>query len=200
MFLVTVTVFLLFVDAADAVQDKPSTRPVDEQSARTPPGQDQEIEDIDLLDIEIPVVVTASRREQSVNTLPYAVSIITAEDIRRFGARSVPDALRLATGVDVAELSFGSAGVSPRGMHGFISRQVLVLVDGRQIYDSWFGGAVWSSWPFQLEDIARIEVIRGPAGVTWGANAVHGAINIITKDPRDQRGLTFSASGGSRGS
>ena len=200
MFLVTVTVFLLFVDATDAVQDKPSTPPVDEHSDRKPPGQDQDIEDIDLLDIEIAVVVTASRREQSVNTLPYAVSVITAEDIRRFGARSVPDALRLATGVDVAELSFGSAGVSPRGLHGFISRQVLVLVDGRQIYDSWFGGTLWSSWPVQLEDIARIEVIRGPAGVTWGANAVHGAINIITKDPRDQRGLTFSATAGSRGS
>jgi iron complex outermembrane receptor protein len=74
-----------------------------------------------------------------------------------------------------------------------------VLVDGRQIYDSLFGGTLWGSWPFQLEDIERIEVVRGPGGVTWGANAVSGVVNIITKDPRDQEGLTFSAGGGSRG-
>ncbi|MFQ5502552.1 MAG: TonB-dependent receptor plug domain-containing protein, partial [Phycisphaerae bacterium] len=76
---------------------------------------------------------------------------------------------------------------------------VLVLVDGRQIFDSHFGGTLWGIWPFQLEDIERIEVVRGPGGVTWGANAVNGAINIITKDPRDQLGLTYTAGGGSRG-
>ena len=74
-----------------------------------------------------------------------------------------------------------------------------MLVDGRQIFDSLFGGTLWGAWPFQLEDIDRIEVIRGPGGVTWGANAVNGVINIITKDPADQLGLTLSWSGGSRG-
>ncbi|MHC4676289.1 MAG: TonB-dependent receptor [Planctomycetota bacterium] len=75
----------------------------------------------------------------------------------------------------------------------------MVLVDGRQIIDVLFAGALWGNWPFQLEDIDRIEVIRGPGWVTWGANAVNGVINIITKDPADQLGLTFTASGGSRG-
>lgn len=156
-------------------------------------------EDIDLLELEIPVVVTATRREQKITTVPYAVSIITAEDIRRSGARSVPDALRLVPGVDVAELAYGAVAASPRGLHGILANKTLVLVDGRQIFDAGFGGTVWVTYSFQLEDIERIEVIRGPGGVTWGANAVNGVINVITKDPRDQVGLTFTAGGGSRG-
>ena len=185
-----------------------ATPPTETQPARGQPVTSQPafeeletdgFEDIELLDLEVPVVVTASRHEQKITTVPHAVSVITAEDIRRSGARSVPDALRLVPGIDVAELSFGNAAVSPRGFHGFVARQVLVLVDGRQIFDSLFGGTLWGSWPFQLEDIERIEVIRGPAGVTWGANAVNGVINIITKDPRNQAGLTFTAGGGSRG-
>ena len=147
----------------------------------------------------VQVVVTASRREETILSVPRAISVITAEDIRASGARSIPDALRLAAGVDVAELSYGNAAVSPRGFHAFASRYVLVLVDGRQIFDSLFGGTAWGSWPFQLEDVARIEIIRGPAGVTWGANAVNGVINIITKDPRDQLGVTATLGGGSRG-
>lgn len=161
--------------------------------------QDDGLEDIDLLDLEVPMVVTAARYEQKLSTLPYAVSVITATDIRRAGARDITDALRLATGMDVAALASGSSAVSPRGFHGFVGRQVLVLVDGRQIFNSLFGGALWGVWPFQIEDIARIEVIRGPGGVTWGANAVNGVINIITKDPRDQLGLTLAAGGSSRG-
>ena len=149
--------------------------------------------------MEVQVVVTASRREQAITKVPYAISVITADDIRATGALSIPDALRLAAGVDVADLSFGVAAVSPRGFHGFIASHVLVLVDGRQIFDSLFGGTLWGGWPFQLEDIERIEVIRGPGGVTWGANAVNGVINIITKDPADQQGVTVTTSGGSRG-
>ncbi len=149
--------------------------------------------------MNVQVVVTASRREQEISAVPFAMSVITAEDIRAAGVRSVPDALRLVPGVDVAELSFGHAAVSTRGFQGFLSNKVLVLVDGRQIFDSLFGGTTWGAWPFQLEDIARIEVIRGPGGVTWGANAVNGVINVITKDPDDQLGLTLTFSGGSRG-
>jgi iron complex outermembrane receptor protein len=171
----------------------------DNAQAQENPADEEKLEDIDLLELEVPVVVTAARRPQNLATVPYAMSVITAEDIRRLGARTIPDALRLASGVDVADLSFANAAVSPRGFQGFVARQVLVLVDGRQIFDSLFGGTLWGSWPFQLEDIERIEVIRGPGGVTWGANAVNGVINIITKDPADQLGLTLSAGGGSRG-
>lgn len=167
--------------------------------AGTPPPAASDVADIELLDLDVATVVTAARHEQPINTVPYAVTVITADDIRRSGARSVPDALRLAAGVDVAELSYGNAAVSPRGLHGFLAHATLVLVDGRQIFDPFFGGTVWGSWPFQLEDIERIEVIRGPGGVTWGANAMNGVINIITKDPRDQSGLTATGGGGSRG-
>lgn len=146
------------------------------------------------------VVVTGSRREQRKEDLPYALSVITRNDMRAAGCRSIPDALRLAAGVDVADLSYGQSAVSTRGLHGFLTRSVLVLVDGRQIFDSLFGGTVWGSWPFQLEDIERIEVIRGPGGVIWGANAENGVINIITRDPKDQLGTTLSLNGGSRGS
>lgn len=175
----------------------------DQKESDTPVGEPvlyDDIEDLSLLELEIPVVVTAARREQKITTVPYAISIVTAQDIRRSGARSIPDALRLVPGVDVADLSFGNAAVSPRGFHGFLARQVLVLVDGRQIFDSLFGGTVWGAWPFLLEDIDRIEVIRGPGGVTWGANALNGVINIITKDPADQMGLRSTSGGGSRGS
>ncbi len=161
--------------------------------------EESEFDEMALLELDIPMVVTASRHEQKLSTVPYAMSIITAEDIRRSGARTIPDALRLAPGVDVADLSFGNSAVSPRGFHGFLSSQVLVLVDGRQIFDSLFAGTLWGSWPFQLEDIARIEVIRGPGGVTWGANAVNGVINIITKSPKDQQGWTILSRAGSRG-
>lgn len=161
------------------------------------------LDDIDLFDLDVPdamIVVSATRRAQKMSRLPYAAGVVTAEDIRRAGAQSVPDALRLVPGVDVADLSSNVWAVSPRGLHGFISSQSLVLVDGRQIVDSAFSTVAWGSWPFQVEDIERIEVIRGPSGVTWGANALHGIINIVTKDPRDQLGLTVSGGGGSRGS
>ena len=185
-------------DAASQAQEAPeATQPA------TAPAVDEirplDDEDVDLLDLDVPVVVTVTRRAQNVATMPYAINVITAEDIRRSGARTVPDALRQAVGIDIADLAYGASAVSPRGFYGFLSNQVLVLVDGRQIYDSMFGGALWGSWPFQLEDIERIEVIRGSAGLTWGANAVNGGINVITKDPSDQLGLTYTGGGGSRG-
>jgi len=151
--------------------------------------------------MDVETVVTGLRGgKRTTKDMPYAVSVITAEDIRRAGSRSVPDALRLVPGVDVADLLYGFSAVSPRGFYTAQSNQALVLVDGRQIYDSFFGGTIWGSWPFQLEDIERIEVIRGPAGVTWGANATNGVINIVTKDPADQQGLTSVNRAGSRGS
>ncbi|MFQ5430329.1 MAG: TonB-dependent receptor plug domain-containing protein [Phycisphaerae bacterium] len=208
-------VFLLSTCAASAQEaaderDQPNARPSETESAAWGGEEDAGFGGVDdatdfadlsleeLMDVQ--VVVTAARHEQKITTVPFAISVVTADDIRAAGARSIPDALRLVPGMDVADLSHGNAAVSPRGFHGFIANQVLVLVDGRQIFDSLFGGTLWGSWPFQLEDIERIEVIRGPGGVTWGANAANGVINIITKDPGDQIGLTSTSGGGSRGS
>ena len=172
--------------------------PSGQPEERAHDGND-DLGDIDLLALEVPTVVTAARRAQKISHVPYAISVVTAEDIRASGARTVADALRLVPGMDVAELSSAQQGVSPRGLHGLLAVQLLVLVDGRQIFDAMFGGTLWGVWPFQLEDIDRIEVIHGPGGVTWGANAASGVVNIITKDPRDQQGLTLATSAGSRG-
>jgi iron complex outermembrane receptor protein len=191
----------LVTAVAHAQETPPGTPPApagEPAQADTAPAEGA-LEDIELLELDIPEVVTASRHKEKLTSVPHAISVITREDIRRAHARSVPDALRLVPGVDVAELTFGEAAVAPRGFHGFISNQTLVLVDGRQIFDSLFGGTAWGSWPFQLDDIERIEVIRGPGGVTWGANAVNGVINIITRDPGDEPGLSMSGGGGSRG-
>lgn len=176
-----------------------TSQPVDAPDMPDEAALFDDLDDVALLELELPTVVTAARRPQRMGAVPYAISVITAEDIRRSGARSVPDALRLVPGMDVAELSFGQYAVAPRGAHAFSANKILVLVDGRQIFDAYFGGTIWSAWPMQLGDIERIEVIRGPAGGSWGANAADGVINIITKDPEDQIGLTYHALGGSRG-
>lgn len=158
------------------------------------------VDDVDLFELELPeVVFAAGRREQEVETLPYSISVITAEEIRRAGALTVADAIRLAPGTNVAQYSGNSASVSIRGFQGLLSKQLLVLVDGRQIFDPFFGGTLWGIWPFQIEDIERIEIIRGPAGLTWGPNAVNGVINIITKSPVDQPAFVFRAGAGTQG-
>jgi iron complex outermembrane recepter protein len=192
--------FLSLVTCRASGQTGPIDAELPVSSGGVPDEGTNDFADLSLEELmEVAVVVTAGRREQKLIDVPFAISVVTADDIRASGARSIPDALRLVPGVDVADLSFGVAAVSPRGFHGFLSNQVLVLVDGREIFDALFGGTLWGSWPFQLEDIDRIEVIRGPGGVTWGANAVNGVINIITKDPSEQLGLTLTSSGGSRG-
>ncbi len=168
-------------------------------SGLQPAGDSEQLDDIDLLDMKVETVVTGMRRKQDIKDMPYAVSVVTAEDIRRAGARSVPDALRLVPGVDVADGPYGITDAAPRGYWADLSSQTLVLVDGRQVTDTYMSGTFWGTWPFQLEDIDRIEVIRGPAGVIWGANATNGLINIVTKDPADQAGTTVVAKGGSRG-
>ncbi len=190
----------------DAVSDTPLAEAQPTDGAGNNVNEDvasldtpDDFEDIELLELDVPVVVTAARREEKITQVPYAVYIVTREDIRRAGALTIPDALRLVPGVDVAALSSNNSAVSPRGLHSFLSRMTLVLIDGRQAFDSFFGGEVWGAWPVQVEDIERIEVIRGPGGVTWGANAVNGVINIITRVPRDQQRFSSITTGGSRG-
>ena len=191
---------LLWVAAAAPAADADLPDPQDAPASRPAASPDEaELEDIDLLTLEVPMVVTAARHQQPITAVPYAVSVITAEDIRRAGADTVADALRLVPGIDVAGLGAGVPAVSPRGFHGFFNSRALVLVDGRTLSDALVGG-MGITWPFRLEDIERIEVIRGPAGVSWGSAAVNGVINVITKDPADQLGLTLRGQGGSRGS
>lgn len=126
---------------------------------------------------------------------PVAIYVITGDDIRRSGVTTIPDALRLAPGVEVAQIDGSKWSVGIRGFGTRLSRDVLVLIDGRTVYTTLFDGTYWEVQDTLLEDIDRIEVIRGPGGTIWGPNAVNGVINIITKSAKDTKG-TFAQAGG----
>jgi iron complex outermembrane receptor protein len=127
---------------------------------------------------------------------PTAIYIITGEDIRRSGATTIPEALRLAPGVEVAQIDANKWSVGIRGFGTRLSRSVLVLIDGRTVYTPLFAGTYWEVQDTLLQDIDRIEVIRGPGGTIWGPNAVNGVINIITKRTQDTQGTYAEVGGG----
>lgn len=148
----------------------------------------------DLLNIK---VTTPSRMPEPAGTVPAAIFVITQEDIRRSGATSIPEALRLAPGVQVSRISAGTWSIGIRGFSDRLSRSMLVLIDGRAVYSPLFAGTYWETQDTVMTDIDRIEVIRGPGGTLWGANAVDGIINIITKATKDTQGLMVTAVAGS---
>ncbi|MEM6605047.1 MAG: TonB-dependent receptor [Pseudomonadota bacterium] len=149
----------------------------------------------ELLDVE---VVSASKRLESVFDASAAVFVITAEDIRRSGVTSIPEALRLAPGVDAAQLDSNKWALSVRGYTQRFANKLQVLIDGRPVYSPVFSGVFWDAQDTMLEDIERIEVIRGPGATLWGANAVNGVINIITKRTEDTQGTLISALAGNQ--
>lgn len=142
-------------------------------------------------------VTTVSRRPQKLTEVASAVFVITQDDIRRSGATSIPDALRMAPGVQVERVGTDKWAVSIRGFNGVYANKLQVLMDGRSVYSPIFSGVLWEQQDTLMEDIERIEVIRGPAATSWGANAVNGVINIITKKAADTQGTLFTAGGGS---
>lgn len=147
----------------------------------------------ELMQVE---VVLVSRREQTLLEAPAAVFLVTGEDIRRSGATSVPEALRLVPGLQVARIDANKWAISVRGFNGQFANKLLVLIDGRSVYTPLFSGVYWDVQDVLLEDVERIEVIRGPGAALWGANAVNGIINIITKDAANSQGLLVQAGGG----
>ncbi len=142
------------------------------------------------------VVVSASKKAQPVAQAPAAVYVITQEDLTRSGVMSIPDALRMAPGIDVAQGDSNSWAINIRGFNKGLANQLLVMIDGRTLYNPLFAGTYWELQNFPIEDIERIEVIRGPGGTLWGANAVNGVINIITKKAQDTQGNLLSAAAG----
>lgn len=142
-------------------------------------------------------VTTASRHSQKLAEIPAAVFVITQDDIRRSGATSIPEALRMAPGVEVARIGTDKWAINIRGFNGRFADKLQVLIDGRSVYNPLFSGVQWEQLDTFMEDIERIEVIRGPGAALWGANAVNGVINIITKKARDTQGTLFTAGGGS---
>ena len=142
-----------------------------------------------LLTLDVTDVTTVTGVEEPLRAAPAAIYVITAEDIKQRGIRSIPEALRSVPGLHVGQISSNVWSVSSRGFGRRFTNKLLVLLDGRSIYTPAFGGVNWDSYDLILEDIDRIEVIRGPGAVLWGANAFNGVINIITKNAYDSLGL-----------
>jgi iron complex outermembrane recepter protein len=141
-------------------------------------------------------VTTASKEPEEVWKTTAAVYVITHDDIERSGATSIPEALRLAPGVEVARIDSSKWSIGIRGFGSRLCRDVLVLIDGRTVYTTLIAGTYWEVQDYVLEDIDRIEVIRGPGGTIWGPNAVNGVINIITRNSKDTHGEYVSVGGG----
>jgi iron complex outermembrane receptor protein len=138
-------------------------------------------------------VSTVERQESTVGQTPAAVFVITNEMIRRSGVTTIPDALRMVPGLEVARVTSNTWAISSRGFNMRFSDKLLVQIDGRSVYDNQFGGVYWDVQDVLLEDVERIEVIRGPGATIWGANAVNGVINIITKKAQDTQGVLMQA-------
>jgi iron complex outermembrane recepter protein len=141
-------------------------------------------------------VTTVSKEPEQVWNTPAAIYVLTSEDIRRSGATTIPDALRLVPGVEVARIDSNKWSIGIRGFGSRLSRDVLVMIDGRTVYSTLLAGTYWEVQNVLLQDVDRIEVIRGPGGTIWGPNAVNGVINIITKSSADTRGTLVEAGGG----
>lgn len=141
-------------------------------------------------------VTTVSKKTTRLGDAPAAITVITADDIRRNGFTSIPEALRMVPGFDVARIDSSHWAISARGFNLQYSNLLLVLIDGRSVYTPTFGGVFWDSQDVSLEDLDRIEVIRGPGATLWGANAVNGVVNIITKNSRETHGGVVSVSAG----
>jgi outer membrane receptor for ferrienterochelin and colicin len=152
-------------------------------------GTEDDFTDMSIEELmEIEIVVSGSRQAQKMNELSVPVSVITAEDIHYSGLTSIPEILQFSVGMDVLKLDRGRYAVGVRGMHDFTSDRLLTLINGRIADSPLFGGSEFWRLPILIEDIERIEVVRGPGGAAWGANAFTGVVNIITKKPEDVLG------------
>ncbi len=147
----------------------------------------------DLMNVE---VTSVSKKAEKFFDAAAAIYVVTHEDIRRSGATSIPEALRMVPGLQVANVSGNVWAISSRGFNSWYSNKLLVLIDGRSVYSSIFAGVYWNVQDVMLEDVDRIEVIRGPGGTLWGANAVNGVINVITRKASESQGLYVTGGGG----
>jgi iron complex outermembrane recepter protein len=147
----------------------------------------------DLMNMQ---VTSVSKHTQKLADAAAAIFVITQEDIRRSGATSIPDALRMVPGLQVARIDENKWAIGSRGFDGRFDNKLLVLIDGRSVYTPLFSGVYWNIQDVMLEDIDRIEVIRGPGATLWGANAVDGVINIITKPAAATQSAIVTAGGG----
>ncbi|MDB6059653.1 MAG: TonB-dependent receptor, partial [Verrucomicrobiales bacterium] len=141
-------------------------------------------------------VTSVSRRPEPLADAPASIQVITHDDIHRSGATTIPEALRLADNLQVAQVDSREWAISARGFNGSIANKLLVMIDGRTVYTPLFSGVFWDVQNYLLDDIDRIEVVSGPGGTLWGPNAVNGVINIITRRAQDTQGLLLEGAGG----
>ncbi|HWD20363.1 MAG TPA: TonB-dependent receptor [Verrucomicrobiae bacterium] len=141
-------------------------------------------------------VTSVSKEAEPFALAPAAIQVVTADDMQRGGAQNIPEALRLADNLQVAQINSHDWAISSRGFNGTTANKLLVLMDGRTVYTPLYSGVFWDAQDYLLADLDRIEVISGPAGTLWGANAVNGVINITSKSAKDTQGLYLEAGGG----
>jgi len=153
--------------------------------------------ELEFFKVESEIVTSVSRHPESLWGAAAAIYVVTSEDIRLSGAQTLRDALRMVPGLDVAAVDYNTSAISARGLNNTFADKMLVLLDGRPIYTPLFGGTIWHQWNTFLPDVDRIEVIRGPGGSLWGANAMNGVINIITKSSEDTQGSIIRGDAGS---
>ncbi len=157
-----------------------------------------EFADMSLEQLGEVVITSLSRQEERLGEAAAAVFVIGAEDIRRSGARTLPEALRLAPNLQVARVDARNYAITARGFNSPFENKLLMLIDGRSVYSPLFSGVYWDVQDVVMEDVARIEVISGPGATIWGANAVNGVINVITRPAGDSQGGLLAASAGGR--
>lgn len=162
-----------------------------------PPGS-RDLADLSLEELANIPITSVSKRAERLSDAAASVFVITAEDIRRSGVTSLPEALRLAPNLQVAQSSSSGYAISARGFNGSSTNKLLVLIDGRSVYTPLFSGVFWDAQDVMLEDVERIEVISGPGGTLWGTNAVNGVINVITRSAKNTQGGLVAAGVGSR--
>ena len=161
----------------------------DDASTPTSEVSTSELKTMSLEDLITYQVYSVSKTKESLSQAPSAIQVITEDDIRRSGATSIPEALRLADNLTVAQRGAHEWVISARGFGTDLANKMLVMIDGRTVYTPLFSGVFWDRQNYLLSDIDHIEVISGPGGTLWGANAVNGVINIITKSAKDTQGV-----------
>ncbi len=156
----------------------------------------EDVFDMDLSSLMEMQITSAGRKEQNLEDVASAIYVISADDIRKSSATSLPELLRMVPGIQVGRISSNRWAVASRGFNGIYSAQLLVQIDGRTVYTPSFSGVYWDQQVVPFEEIERIEIIRGPGATVWGANAVNGVINIITKSASDATGMYVSVGSG----
>src|SRR5918994_5089205 len=165
-------------------------------TCQDPPAPARDLTALSLSELaELEVTSVSKKPEKSWNT-PAAIYILTSLDLRHAGTTTLVDALRAVPGVHVARIDSSKWAVGIRGFTSRLSRSQLVLMDGRSVYTPLFAGTYWEVQDTLLDDVERLEVVRGPGGTLWGANAVNGVVNVITKGTRDTQGGMLAAGGG----